>query len=210
MEFVGDSVLGMVIADYLFQTYPDHTEGELSRMKHRLVSTVTLACAAEQLGIGEHLRFGRGEEKTGGRRKKALLADAFEAVLAAVYIDGGLCAAVEFVYRTLGDSLDEVTAEGAAAADTKTMLQERLQAEGRAAPQYKVIETSGPPHRRTFHVEARWDTGCVRAKGRSIKAAEVQAAKRALLVLDGDSVGARAVPASAPDGEDSHCETVNG
>lgn len=187
MEFVGDSVLGMIVADSLFRRHPELNEGELSRMKHRLVSTTTLARISAKLEVGKHLRFGRGEEKTGGRRKQALLADSFEAILAAIYLDGGIEAATAFVHRTLGEELEQATPESAAAADTKTMLQERLQAEGRPAPQYEVVETSGPPHRRTFHVEASWDRGRVRAEGRSIKAAETLAAKRAIKQLDADA-----------------------
>lgn len=180
LEFVGDSVLGLVIAARLFRTYPHVTEGELSRMKHHLVSTQTLARAARRLGLGEHLRMGRGEEKTGGRRKRALLADAFEAVLAAIFMDGGLDAANEFIERVLAQDLQEVDPEVAAAADYKTMLQERLQATHRVAPQYNVIETEGPPHQRVFRVEVRWDTGQVQGEGRTIKAAEMEAARRAL------------------------------
>ena len=180
MEFVGDSVLGMVVAEHLFRCHPDLTEGELSRMKHRLVSTATLARLSEHLGIGKHLRFGRGEEKTGGSRKKAILADSYEAVLAAIYLDGGVTAATEFVQHTLGADLAAATPEKAAAADTKTALQELLQAAGRPAPQYEVIESTGPPHRRTFHVEAIWDAGRVRAQGRTIKSAEMRAAALAI------------------------------
>jgi ribonuclease III len=179
-EFVGDSVLGLIVADYLFQSYPDVTEGELSRMKHRLVSEPTLAKASERLGIGQFLRVGRGEEKSGGRRKRALLADTFEAVLAAIFLDGGLTAAADFVHHGLGDELEHADPEAAAAADYKTLLQERLQAERHTVPQYNVIETTGPPHRRTFHVELSWDGGSVRAEGRTIKAAETVAARLAL------------------------------
>ena len=179
-EFVGDSVLGLIVADYLFQAYPDVTEGELSRMKHRLVSAPSLAKAAQGLTLGDYLRVGRGEEKTGGRRKRALLADAFEAVLAAVFLDGGLEAATTFVHRALGAELENADPESAAAADYKTMLQERLQASRKAAPQYTVVETAGPPHRRTFHVEVSWEGGSVRGEGRTIKAAETAAARLAL------------------------------
>jgi ribonuclease-3 len=179
-EFVGDSVLGLVVAAYLFQAYPEVTEGELSRMKHRLVSAPTLAKSAHRLNFGEFLRVGRGEEKTGGRRKRALLADAFEAVLAAVFLDGGLEAATAFVHHALGDELEHADPESAAAADYKTMLQERLQAEHQAAPQYTVVETAGPPHRRTFHVEVSWNEGNVRGEGPTIKAAETAAARLAL------------------------------
>jgi ribonuclease-3 len=179
-EFVGDSVLGLVVADYLFQSYTDVTEGELSRMKHRLVSAPTLAKASAQLSLGDFMRVGRGEEKTGGRSKSALLADAFEAVLAAIFFDGGFSAAQDFVHRALGDELASVDPEVAAAADFKTLLQELLQASEGDPPQYEVVETTGPPHRRTFCVEVHWHGGSVRGQGRTIKAAEAIAARNAL------------------------------
>ena len=187
LEFVGDSVLGLVVADALFRSHPEVTEGELSRMKHRLVSTQTLARVSRRLGLGEHLRVGRGEEKTGGRRKRALLADAFEALLAAVFLDGGYAEAEGFVLRALGSELEEATPESAAAADFKTLLQERLQSERHLSPTYEVVETEGPPHARTFHVEAVWDNTRVRGQGRTIKAAEMDAACHALELLDGAS-----------------------
>ncbi|MDQ3918171.1 MAG: ribonuclease III, partial [Acidobacteriota bacterium] len=180
LEFVGDSVLGLVVADALFRSHPEVTEGELSRMKHRLVSTQTLARASRRLQLGDYLRVGRGEEKTGGRRKRALLADAFEAVLAAVFLDGGFDEAARFVRQALGSELEEATPESAAAADYKTMLQERLQAERHLAPRYDVVETLGPPHARTFHVEVSWDGHAVRGEGQTIKSAEMDAACRAL------------------------------
>lgn len=180
LEFLGDSILGLVVADYLFRAYPRASEGELSRMKHRLVSSPTLAKASTELGLGEFVRFGRGEEKSGGRRKAALLADVFEAVMGAVFLDGGLPAATQFVERALGEELRHADPIAAAAADPKTMLQERLQAIREPAPLYKVIETLGPPHRRTFHVELQWNGGTARGEGRTIKAAEAAAAQIAL------------------------------
>jgi ribonuclease-3 len=180
LEFVGDSVLGLIVADYLFQSYPDVTEGELSRMKHTLVSAPTLARASERLGIGEYVRVGRGEEKSGGRAKHALLADVLEAVLGAIFMDGGLSAATDFIHLALADELERADPESAAAADFKTLLQERLQANNHDSPQYDVVETTGPPHRRTFHVELSWSGGSVRAQGRTIKAAETAAARLAL------------------------------
>jgi len=180
LEFVGDSVLGLVVADALFRSHPHVTEGELSRMKHRLVSTHTLARAARELQFGDFLRVGRGEEKTGGRRKRALLADAFEAVLAAVFLDGGFSEAAGFVERALSRDLSEATPESAAAADFKTLLQERLQAARHVTPRYDLVETQGPPHSRTFHVEVVWDSERVRGEGQTIKAAEMDAARRAL------------------------------
>lgn len=180
LEFVGDSVLGLVVADALFRLHPEVTEGELSRMKHHLVSTQTLARASRELRLGDFLRVGRGEEKTGGRRKQALLADAFEAVLAAIFLDGGHREADAFVRRALRRELDEASPESAAAADYKTMLQERLQAEQRITPRYDVVDTQGPPHARIFRVEVSFNDGRVEGEGQTIKAAEMEAARRAL------------------------------
>ena len=183
LEFLGDSVLGLIVADYLCKAYPEVTEGELSRMKHRLVSAPTLAVASTRMGLGDFLKFGRGEEKSGGRRKDALLGDVLEAVAGAIFLDGGLLAATDFVNRVIGEELRVVTPKAAAQADYKTMLQEKLQADRRAAPKYSVVETAGPPHRRTFHVEVAWDGGHARAEGRSIKTAETAAAKAALAMM---------------------------
>lgn len=180
LEFVGDSVLGCVIAEHLFSAYQQGTEGELSRMKHHLVSANTLAQAAERLKLGDFMRVGRGEEKTGGRRKQALLADVFEAVLAAVYFDGGFDASKKFVAKALKKELRKVTPQQAAALDYKTLLQEKLQAAKKNAPCYRVIETIGPPHRRIFHVEVSWEDGNTSAEGSTIKAAEMSAARNAL------------------------------
>ncbi len=194
LEFVGDSVLGLVVADELFRAYPEVTEGELSRMKHRLVSTQTLARTARRLKLGDHMRMGRGEEKTGGRRKRALLADSFEAVLAAIFLDGGLEDATRFVLHALAEEFEEVSPASAAAADFKTLLQERLQAERRVTPQYSVVETQGPPHARVFRVEVSWEVGQVHGEGHTIKAAETEAARRAL-----DEIGPPAETIEADD-----------
>src|SRR5438552_9144933 len=123
LEFLGDSILGLVVADYLFKAYPGASEGELSRMKHRLVSAPTLAKASTELGLGEYLRFGRGEEKSGGRHKRALLADVFEAVTGAIFLDGGVELARKFIETALDQDLHNVDPVSAAAADPKTMLQ---------------------------------------------------------------------------------------
>ena len=180
LEFLGDSILGLVVADYLFRAYPQANEGELSRMKHRLVSAPTLAAASTELGLGDFVRFGRGEEKSGGRRKHALLADVFEAVTGAIFLDGGLEAATRFVERALNEQLRDADPFVAATIDPKTMLQEKLQAAREAAPQYTVVETLGPPHRRRFHVELTWNGGSARGEGNTIKAAEAAAAQAAL------------------------------
>lgn len=178
LEFVGDAVLGMAVVEYLFNKYPNASEGELTLMKHRLVSTETLAKNAHKLNVGKHLKVGRGEEKTGGRRKQALLADTMEAVIAAVFFDSGYIAARSFVQKILAEDFREITPT--TATDYKTLLQETLQSQKRLTPVYNLIKTEGPPHQRTFFVEAVWDNDCASAQGSSIKAAEMSAANLAL------------------------------
>lgn len=188
LEFVGDSVLGCVVAERLFRRFPDANEGELSRMKHHLVSAASLALAAERINLGEYLLIGRGEEKTGGRQKPNLLSDAFEAVIGAVFFDGGYDAARSFVERNLDVEFDAINPELAAAADFKTLLQEALQARQLGVPQYRTVETKGPAHRRTFLVEVAWEGGASSAEGDSKKSAEIEAARRALQGLEPDSL----------------------
>lgn len=185
MEFVGDSVLGLVIAEQLYNSHPKDNEGALTLMKHHLVSTATLARIADKMSLGEYVRVGRGEEKTGGRKKQALLANTLEAVIAAVFIDGGYTAARVFVSRIFADELRNATPKNSI--DYKTMLQELLQSEKMTAPSYNVIETDGPPHDRTFSVEATWATGKAKGQGNSIKAAEMMAAEEALAMLQGQN-----------------------
>jgi ribonuclease-3 len=184
MEFVGDSVLGLVIAEQLYRAHPKNSEGDLTLMKHHLVSTATLAVVAERLDLGEYIRVGRGEEKTGGRKKLALRANTLEAVIAAVFLDGGYVAARVFISRIFADELKSVTPGNAA--DHKTLLQEVLQSGGGAAPLYKLMNTEGPPHDRIFFVEAVWATGSARGTGNSIKSAEMKAAAEALEILRSD------------------------
>ncbi|MEP6789056.1 MAG: ribonuclease III, partial [Acidobacteriota bacterium] len=180
-EFVGDSVLGLVIAERLYLAHPKGSEGDLTLMKHHLVSTATLATVAETLDLGEYIRVGRGEEKTGGRKKQALLANTLEAVIAAVFLDGGYIQARVFIGRIFAEELKNATPKNSI--DYKTLLQELLQSEKRAAPSYNVINTSGPPHERQFSVEAVWATGSARGTGTSIKSAEMMAAAEALDIL---------------------------
>src|SRR5215203_1168713 len=181
-EFLGDSVLGLAVAEELFRRYPNASEGELTLMKHRLVSTNTLANVGESLDLGEHIRIGRGEEKTGGRQKRAILADTLEAVIAAVFFDSGYIATRSFVTRILANEFLMATPESSA--DYKTLLQEKLQAEQFSAPVYKLMKTEGQPHERTFFVEASWDTGFAEGRGTSIKSAEMMAASEALKSLE--------------------------
>lgn len=180
-EFVGDSVLGLAIAEHLFIKNPTVSEGDLTLMKHHLVSTETLGKIAANLELGEFMRVGRGEEKTGGRRKQALLADTLEAIIAAIFFDSGYVQARNFVKRIFAADLK--TATPRSSIDYKTLLQETLQANKLAAPTYKVIKTEGPPHQRTFFVEAQWEGGAVSGRGNSIKQAEMNAANLALQEL---------------------------
>jgi ribonuclease-3 len=189
MEFVGDSVLGLVIAEDLFSRHPKASEGDLTLMKHHLVSTATLAKLATEIGLGDFVRFGRGEEKTGGRKKQALLANTLEAVIAAVFFDGGYIEARVFVKKLYARELNLATPKGSL--DYKTMLQEMLQAQKLAAPTYRVIKTEGLPHARTFSVEAVWSDGKALGKGSSIKAAEMMAASKALQKLAPENNGAK-------------------
>lgn len=181
MEFVGDSVLGLVVAEALYHTHAGATEGDLTLMKHHLVSTQTLARIADGMKIGEYIRVGKGEEKTGGRKKQALLANTLEALIAAVFLDGGYIPARAFVLKVFGDEIRKASPQNSI--DYKTMLQELLQAERQAAPSYSVVRTDGPPHARTFSVEATWANGKARGSGNSIKAAEMMAAAEALSIL---------------------------
>ncbi len=185
MEFVGDSVLGLVIAEQLYAAHPKGSEGDLTLMKHHLVSTTTLARIADGLDIGEFIRVGRGEEKTGGRKKQALLANTLEAVIAAIFLDSGYIPARVFIGRIFAEELKNATPKNSI--DYKTLLQELLQSARQTAPSYNVIRTDGPPHDRTFSVEAIWATGRARGTGNSIKSAEMKAAAEALNILNTES-----------------------
>ncbi|MEQ1757536.1 MAG: ribonuclease III [Vicinamibacterales bacterium] len=181
LEFLGDAVLGLVVADALYRRFPHLDEGVKSKIKASVVSTASLARHAEAIRIGEHLLLGRGEEKTGGRFKQALLADAFEALIAAIYLDGGLEAASAFLSRELDDDLDAGATQTVVGHDYKSALQERLQALGRALPEYRVASTTGPDHRKVFTIEVCVDGAVVAsATGLAKKLAEQEAARQAL------------------------------
>jgi ribonuclease III len=183
LEFVGDSVVGLVIAEALYERNPDVNEGGLSLMKHSLVRMESLAAAAGRLKLGDFVRLSSGEEKIGGRRNPAILADAFEAVVAAIFLDGGYPAARSFVTRVMNDEITSATPRSSL--DVKTLLQETLQANKMTAPTYNLVRSEGQPHARTFYVEAVWESGRSEGMGRSIKAAEMMAANNALQVLSG-------------------------
>ena len=180
LEFLGDAVLGLVVADALFRQYPTYTEGQKSKVKAAVVSTQSLARHAEQIRLGDHLILGRGEEKTGGRFKQALLADAYEALIAAIYLDGGLDAAGAFLRRELKEAIDAGSAQ-TFARDYKSALQERLQALGKGLPDYRIAGEAGPDHRKLFSIEVvcRGDV-LGAATGKTKKEAEQEAARLAL------------------------------
>jgi ribonuclease-3 len=181
MEFLGDAILGFVVADTLFRDFPEFDEGQKSKVKASLVSTATLARQAERLTIGEHLLLGRGEEKTGGRRKQALLADGYEALIAAIYLDGGVEQARAFIQREFAPLFEEVRREGRALDDHKSALQEFLQSTGQPLPEYRLTGTVGPDHQKFFVVELLVRGEAVaEAMGPSKKEAEQEAAKMAL------------------------------
>jgi ribonuclease-3 len=184
LEFLGDAVLGLVVADALFERYPDYTEGQKSKIKAAVVSTQTLAKHAERLGLGDHLILGRGEEKTGGRFKAALLADAYEALIAAIYLGGGIDAARAFLTRELEDAINAGRQPDFHGQDFKSALQERLQSLGKALPEYRVVNEEGPDHRKVFHVDVVvGGETLATANGRAKKEAEQEAARLALARL---------------------------
>jgi ribonuclease-3 len=184
LEFLGDAVLGFVVADLLFREFPEFSEGQKSKAKASLVSTATLARQAERLGLGEYLLLGRGEEKTGGRHKQALLADSYEALIAAIYLDGGIDQARRFLERELTPLVDEVRRGGPVVHDHKSALQEHLQAIDQALPEYRLTGTTGPDHQKVFEVEVIVQGAALAAgRGQSKKEAEQDAARLALLKL---------------------------
>ena len=181
LEFLGDALLGFVVADMLFREFPEFDEGEKSKTKASLVSTATLARQAERLNLGEHLLLGKGEEKSGGRRKQALLADGYEALIAAIYLDGGVDPARAFIEREFSGLMATVRQEGVSGRDYKSALQELLQARELPLPEYRVVSAVGPDHQKLFDVEVVVrEERLARAVGASKKEAEQEAARVAL------------------------------
>lgn len=180
LEFLGDRVLGLVMAEALLAADRQASEGQLAPRFNALVRRETCAAVAHEVGLGEVLKLGRSEMMSGGRRKEALLADAMEAVIAAVYLDAGFPAARDMVLRLWGDRIGQVETD---ARDAKTTLQEWAQARGMTPPRYRVVDREGPDHEPTFTIEAELQDGRkARAVAKSKRAAE-QAAARALLEL---------------------------
>jgi len=202
LEFLGDAVLGLVASQMLFERFPDFHEGQLSKVKAHLVSARHLVSVAERLGLGSFLRLGRGEERSGGRNKPALLSDALEAVIAAMYLDAGFEKTRDFIYgQILQPELERIQQENDgdfSLTDYKSALQQLLQSTGRAQPVYAIVKEEGPDHRKVFTVEARvYIQGhgkaeyVAMAEGETKKKAEQLAARQALefLKTQGRSAG---------------------
>jgi len=182
LEFLGDAVLGFVVADLLHRRNPDGDEGTKSKARANLVAAPSLAHRADELGLPDLLLLGRGEEKTGGRTKAALWADAYEALIAALYLDGGLEAAHQFVSREFREDLE--SEGGLPGRDHKSALQETLQGRGEPVPDYVVVAEEGPSHRRRFRIACVIQGRIVaEGEGYSKKAAQQEAARHALEVL---------------------------
>ena len=185
LEFLGDAVLGFLVSSRIFKRCPDLNEGELSKIKAFLVSAVNLVQVAERLCLGEHLRLSRGEEKTGGRSKRAILADACESVIGAIYLDGGVEAAAAFVDGQIGSFLDSIDLRHLTYGDFKSALQEQLHNLGRPEPVYTVVDEIGPDHRKIFVVQVSvGDWIVAEASGRTKKEAQQAAARIALETLE--------------------------
>jgi ribonuclease-3 len=188
LEFLGDAVLDLVVGHKLMTRYPQLREGELSVTRAQVVSEAGLSEVAGQLGIGAWLMLGKGEEKSGGRSKPSILADAFEAILAAVYLDGGFDAAGGIVERLLAERIETVEFKGFY--DFKTRLQETAQARLKATPTYRVVQEIGPDHDKRFVVAVTIGSDeWARAVGKSKKEAEQMAAAEANFRLEGSNVG---------------------
>lgn len=187
LEFLGDALLDLLVSEELFRRFPDQPEGALSRMRASIVNEGALASHARRVGIGDALLLGRGEERTGGREKDSLLADAFEAVVAAIYLDGGMSPLQLVMDRHLFPYVDfSLSLRGE---DYKTMLQERLQAVSRK-PVYRTVQVSGPDHSPLYRVEVMDGERILGGgTGTSRKGAEQNAAREALARLEGDGGG---------------------
>ena len=182
LEFLGDSILGMVVAEYLYKTFPNRPEGELTRMRADMVCEQALANVAERIGLGEHLLLGNGEEQGGGRNRHSILADAVESVIAATFLDGGMAAAEVFIRQFI---LVDVPVNKLHNADYKTALQELIQQKKNQVLTYTLMGESGPDHDKRFEVEVSLNGTVIGSgTGSSKKRAEQNAAKAALKLLN--------------------------
>ena len=187
LEFLGDSVLSIIVADHLYNKFPDTPEGELTKLRASLVCEKSLCSFSRELSLGEYLLLGKGEDKNGGRERDSILADAFEAVLAAIYIDGGMEAAKKHILNTVLRDLEHHNDE-ASFKDYKTVLQEIIQRNPEESVTYTLIDETGPDHDKLFTVEVHLNSNIIgRGSGKSKKQAEQMAACQALELM-GESI----------------------
>jgi ribonuclease-3 len=181
LEFLGDSVIGLIAAEFFFRAFPERSEGELSKLRASATSTLALAQLAKAVKLDKAILLGRGEEKSGGRKKVSILAGSFEALVGALYLDAGFEAAKAFVSGLLGASLAPIKSCSLTISNAKSALQEICQKAGLAAPCYRLVSEKGPAHRRTFVIEVGLgDKVLAKSRGASKKAAEQAAAEKAL------------------------------
>jgi ribonuclease-3 len=180
LEYLGDAVLQLVLTNHLFHLFPEFAEGRLTKLRSRLVSRSALAKFARNLELGEYLQMGRGEGSSGGRERSSNLADAFEALVGAIYLDGRIDAAERFILDQCSDAIDHITREPEEV-NPKGELQELLQAISATSPSYHVIDESGPAHEKHFEIRVEWETQLLgEGRGASKKEAEINAASDAL------------------------------
>ncbi|MBM7623827.1 ribonuclease III [Sporohalobacter salinus] len=183
LEFLGDSVLDIIVSEYMFNRYPNYPEGKLAKMRASVVSAPTLADKAKKLNLGKYLLLGRGEEMTGGRKRSSILADAFEALVGSIYLDQNLETARGFIMKLMKTDIENAEA-GEHIRDYKTTLQEIIQKKSNSRPEYNVIEEKGPDHSKEFTVQVKFDNRSLgKGTGSSKKEAQQQAAKNALQKL---------------------------
>ncbi len=183
LEFLGDSILGMLVAEYLYRSFPNRPEGELTRMRADMVCEGTLASVANTIGLGNHLLLGHGEERLGGRSRDSILADAMESVIAACFLDGGMTAAEQLIRRFI---LTQVPVKQFHNMDFKTQLQELVQQKKNQVLTYTLTDQSGPDHDKVFTVEVSLNGSCLgKGTGSSKKRAEQEAARAAITALTG-------------------------
>jgi len=192
LEFLGDSVVGLIAADYFYGLHPRSTEGDLSKLKSSVTSTIALAEFAKKISLDKFMRLGKGEEKSGGRKKDTILAGVFEAVAAAIYLDGGYDAVRDFFLPLIQPSFNKIKSGSLFQINNyKSALQEFLQKEDLPSPQYKTLTTVGPDHKKEYIVEVYVNkTPLAKARGRSRKSAELKAAEMALKSFFGEKIKA--------------------
>ncbi|WP_343231658.1 ribonuclease III [Tissierella simiarum] len=184
LEFLGDTVLNLIVSQYLYKKYPNYPEGELTKLRATVVCESSLAFGARKIDLGEYLLLGKGEEATGGRSRESILGDAFEALTGAIYMDGGLEILNHLLLNIFEDDIVHAVAKGDLFIDYKTELQEKLQKKTKSKVEYIVEKEEGPDHNKVFYINVVVDDKIIgKGTGRSKKDAEQMAAKEALLIM---------------------------